>query len=172
MASKAIFITLKELKENSIIDGNLDPDKLIQFVKVAQDTHIQNYLGGKLYQKLQDLLIDGEMDNAENSDYKTLWIDYVKPMLIWYSQADFIPFAPYQITNGGVYKPRAENSEMIEKSELSMLISRATDKADFYARRFVDYMDFYSHLYPEYNSTTNGEMYPDKEVNFYSFYLG
>ena len=46
---KALFITLEELKRKSIIDGNVDTDKLIQFVEVAQDTVIQNYLGTKLY---------------------------------------------------------------------------------------------------------------------------
>ena len=41
---KALFITLKELKRKSIIDGNLDQDKLIQFVEVAQDTYIQQLI--------------------------------------------------------------------------------------------------------------------------------
>ena len=44
MAQKALFITINDLKRKSIIDGNVDADKLIQFIEVAQDTHIQNYL--------------------------------------------------------------------------------------------------------------------------------
>ena len=51
--SKALFITTKDLKQRSIISGNVDPDKIVQFIEVAQDTHIQNYLGGKLYKKIQ-----------------------------------------------------------------------------------------------------------------------
>ena len=58
MAKKALFITIQDLKQKSIISGNVDPDKIVQFVEVAQDTHIQNYLGGKLYQKLQTLILD------------------------------------------------------------------------------------------------------------------
>ena len=50
---KALFITLEELKRKSIIDGNVDTDKLIQFVEVAQDTYIQTQLGTVLYDKLQ-----------------------------------------------------------------------------------------------------------------------
>ena len=57
MAEKALFITINDLKRKSIIDGNVDADKLIQFIEVAQDTHIQNYLGGKLYNRLQALVI-------------------------------------------------------------------------------------------------------------------
>ena len=54
--SKALFITMTELKRKSIIDGALDTDKLIQFVEVAQDIHIQNFLGTKLYEKIQSLI--------------------------------------------------------------------------------------------------------------------
>ncbi len=45
--SKALFISVLDLKRRSILDGNLDSDKVIQFIEVATDTHIQNYLGGK-----------------------------------------------------------------------------------------------------------------------------
>jgi hypothetical protein len=35
------------------MNGNVDTDKFIQFVKIAQDIHIQNYLGTKLLEKLK-----------------------------------------------------------------------------------------------------------------------
>ena len=54
MAQKALFITIQDVKQKSIISGNVDPDKIVQFVEVAQDTHIQNYLGGTLYKKATD----------------------------------------------------------------------------------------------------------------------
>jgi hypothetical protein len=172
MANKALFIKLSELKKKSIIAGNLDPDKLVQFVEVAQDTHIQNYLGGKLYKKLQELIIAGTIDDAGNADYKTLIDDYVKPMLIWFSQADYIPFAAFQISNGGVYKHRSENSDTASMDEVNMLAARALETAEFYTRRFMDYMDFNSQLYPEYTTTANEDMHPDKDVNFGGIYLG
>ena len=68
MAQKALFITINDLKRKSIIDGNVDADKLIQFIEVAQDTHIQNYLGGLLYKKLQTLIINDTISDAANSD--------------------------------------------------------------------------------------------------------
>ena len=65
--SKALFITMTELKRKSIIDGALDTDKLIQFVEVAQDIHIQNFLGTKLYEKIQSLITGGTLDDAANA---------------------------------------------------------------------------------------------------------
>jgi hypothetical protein len=172
MANKALFVSIADIKKKSIISGNVDPDKIVQFVEVAQDTHIQNYLGGKLYKKLQNLIIDGELDDAGNSDYKTLVDTYIKPMLIWYTQADYMPFAAFSIGNGGVYKHTSENSESVTTEELNMLAARAMETAEFYTRRFVDYMDHNSTLYPEYTSTANEDMNPDRDVNFGGIYLG
>ena len=171
MAQKALFITINDLKRKSIIDGNVDADKLIQFIEVAQDTHIQNYLGGLLYKKLQALILAGTIDDNNNSNYKLLLNDYVKPMLTWFTQSSYLPFAMYQISNGGVFKHRSENSETISLEEMRMMLAKVTETAEFYTRRFVDYMDYNSTLYPEYVSSTNGDMYPDKDVNFNSWVL-
>ena len=98
MGLKALFITSYELKQKSIIDGNTDADKLIHQIEVAQDMHIQNYLGGRLYDKLQQLKIDGLLeDNSPDSDYKELTNEYIKPMLIWFTQLEYLPFAMFKI---------------------------------------------------------------------------
>ena len=138
MAQKALFITINDLKRKSIIDGNVDADKLIQFIEVAQDTHIQNYLGGLLYKKLQTLIINDTISDAANSDYKSLLDDYIKPMLVWFTQSSYLPFAMYQISNGGVFKHRSENSETISLEEMRMMLAKVTETAEFYTRRFVE----------------------------------
>lgn len=172
MPQKALFVTIQDIKQKSIISGNVDPDKIIQFVEVAQDTHIQNYLGGKLYEKLQALIIANTLSDSANADYKTLVDEYVKPMLIWFTQTDYIPFAPFTISNGGVYKHRSESSDSITSEEISSLERRARETAEFYTRRFMDYMDFNSSKYPEYLDSSNENMHPDKDVNFGGIYLG
>jgi hypothetical protein len=164
---KALFITLKELKRKSIFDGNLDADKIIQFIEVAQDTEIQTYLGTKLYDKLQSDIIA----NSLTGNYKTLVDDYIKPMLIWYTQAAFIPYAAYQISNGGIYKHNSENSTAVDQSEINALASHATETAEFYTQRFMDHMNYNSNLYPEYISNQNDGMYPEKDVNFTGWVL-
>lgn len=172
MAQKALFVTIKDIKQKSIIGGTVDPEKIVQFVEVAQDTHIQNYLGGKLYNKMQELIINDTIDDAANADYKHLLETYVKPMLIWYTQADYMPFSAFQISNGGVYRHTSENSQLASMEELNMLTRSALETAEFYTRRFMDYMDFNSVLFPEYTSTANEEMHPDRDVNFGGIYLG
>ena len=164
---KALFVTLQEVKRKSIFDGNLDPDKFIQFIEVAQDINIQMQLGTALYEKLQNDIINDTL----SGNYLSLVNDYVKPMLIWYAQATYLPFAAYQVGNGGIYKHTSENSEVATVDEVNMLVEEAKEKADFYTQRFIDYMSFNSHLYPEFNQNQDEGMYPNRDINFTGWVL-
>ena len=62
-----LFISRTDLVKNSIIDGNTDTDKFIQFIKVAQEIEIRNYLGTKLYDKLGQI-IQRELLGKRNND--------------------------------------------------------------------------------------------------------
>jgi hypothetical protein len=164
---KALFITVVELKRKSIFDGNIDADKLVQFIEVAQDTNIQTYLGTKLYEKLQNDILNDSL----GGNYLTLVNTYIKPMLIWYTQAAYIPYAAYQISNGGVFKHDSENSTSVDASEIRTLTEHATETAEFYTQRFVDYMNFNSSLYPEFISNQDDGMYPHRDINFTGWVL-
>jgi hypothetical protein len=163
----ALFITPTDLKRNSLIDGNVDIDKFIQFIKIAQQIHIQNYLGGALYDRISEDITNGTLAG----DYLNLVSDYIKDMLIHYAMVDYLPFAAYQVSNGGVYKHVSENSESVSKSEIDTLIDKHRNFAQFYTRRFVDYMCFNSTKFPEYNRNQNEDMYPDTDANFTGWVL-
>lgn len=168
MGQKALFISIADLKAKSIIDGNTDADKLIHFIEVAQDMHVQNYLGGKLYDKMQALILSGDIDLPANSDYKALRDDYIKPMLIWFTQLEYLPEAMFKIDNGGVSKHRAESDDSVDFRDIDRMLSKVTDRAEFYTKRFIDYICFNNQKFPEYNNNSNGDMYPDKDASNFS----
>lgn len=168
---KALFITTEDLRRKSIVGGVVDADKFVQFIEVSQDIHIQNYLGTKLYEKIQDLIIEQTIDEVENVNYKELLNEYITPMLIWFAQSDYYMFASYQVSNGGVFKHRSESSDSVSMQEVKYLVENSRNKAEFYTRRFVDYMTFHSSDFPEYNEANNEGMYPDKSDNFNSWVL-
>jgi hypothetical protein len=170
--SKALFISLKDLKDNSIITGNTDGDKLIHYIEVAQDIHIQQYLGTKLYDKLQALIISGDISLPENSDYKDLIDNYIKAMLIWFTQMEYFPFCMFRMDNGGLSKHRGENDDFVGYGDIDRMVSKATARAEFYTTRFTDYMCNNSSKFPEYNQNLNGDMRPDRDnSNFSSIVL-
>ena len=157
----ALFISRTDLVKNSIIDGNVDTDKFIQFIKISQEIHIQNYLGGKLYDKISADIVAGTL----SGNYLTLVTDYVQPMLIHYAMVDYLPFAAYQVKNGGVFKHNSENAQTASKDEVDFLVQKQRDFAEYYTRRFVDYMCFHGNLYPEYTNNSEDDVYPSKNTN-------
>jgi hypothetical protein len=166
-----LFINRTDLIRNSILDGNVDTDKFIQFVKISQQINIQNYLGTELYNKFTTIIGNGHIDTNQYVNYKMLLNEYIQPMLIWYAQVDYIPFAAYQIKNGGVYKHSSENAETVSKSEVDYLVEKARTYADWYSRRFIDYMAFNQELFPEYTSNINNDIYPSYDATFNGWVL-
>jgi len=162
-----LFISRTDLVKNSIIDGNTDTDKFIQFIKVAQEIEIRNYLGTKLYEKLQNDI----SGSGVTGNYQTLLNTYVQPMLIWFAQAEYIPYAAYQIKNGGVFKHTSENAETVSKSEVDYLVNKARNTAEYYTQRFLDYINNNSGLFPEYNQNQGGDVFPDSDSLFNGWIL-
>lgn len=160
-----LFIKRSDIVKNTALSGNVDPDKFLQFVKLAQEIHIQNFLGTDLYNKISNDILASTL----TGDYLSLVNDYVQPMLIHYAMAEYLPFAAYTIANGGIFKHNSENATQPSKSEIDVLISKERDYAEYYTNRFVDYMSFNaSSMFPEYYTNNNEDIYPDKE----SYYQG
>jgi hypothetical protein len=163
----ALFIKREDIVRNTIIDGNVDIDKYIQFIKIAQEIHVRNYLGSDLYNKISADIIGGTL----SGNYLTLVNTYIQPMLIHYAMMDYLPFAAYQVKNGGVFKHTSENAQNVEKEEVDYLVNKEREFAQYYTTRFVDYMCFNDNLFPEYNSNTNEDIDPDTETAFNGWVL-
>jgi len=164
-----LFINRTDLVRNSIIDGNVDTDKFIQFIKVAQQIDIQNLLGTDLYNKIGTDIAAGGTGLTGN--YLTLVNKYVQPTLIWFAQMNYIPFAAYQIKNGGVFKHSSETAQNVDKNEVDYLVSKAREYANYYSTRLVDYLSFNDNLFPEYNTNTNEDIDPDIDTTFKGWVL-
>jgi sensor histidine kinase regulating citrate/malate metabolism len=95
----ALLITRDDLVRFTAVNGNVDTDKFIQFIKIAQDIHIQNYLGTKLLQKIQADIIAGTLAG----NYELLTETYVKPMLIHWAMVEYLPFAAYTIESISIH---------------------------------------------------------------------
>jgi hypothetical protein len=165
--AQALFVTREDIVKFTAMNGNVDTDKFIQFVKIAQDIHIQNYLGTKLFNKINDEIVAGTLANP----YLALLKDYIKPMVIHFAMVEYLPFAAYTIANKGVFKHNSENSTNVEKNEVDFLIEKERDIAQHYTNRFLDYICYNTATFPEYNTNSNGDMFPDSNSSFTGWVL-
>jgi hypothetical protein len=163
----ALFINRTDLVKNSIIDGNVDTNKFIQFIKIAQEIHIRNYTGSKLYDKLQADIIAGTL----TGNYQTLVDEYLAPMLIHFAMVEYLPYSAYQLKNGGLFKHTSENAETPSKDEVDFLVQKERNLAEYYTTRFIDHMSFNNNLYPEYEQNSDDDIYPDKDSLFNGWVL-
>jgi len=165
--AKALFISTNDIVKYTMLNGNVDPDTYTQFIFQAQQIHIQNYLGTKLYNKINDGIVAGTLTQP----YLDLLKDYIKFMVIWYAMVEFLPYASIKISEKGVFKHNSENSTTVDKIEIDSLVANARDTAQSYTNRFIDFMSFNQVLFPEYNTNSNSDVYPDKDANFSGWIL-
>ena len=162
-----LFISRNDIIKTTPLQGAIDADKLLPFIKTAQPKYIENLLGTVLYNKLQS---DVESQTPFTGYYETLMVDYVKPTLIWYSCVEYLPFSGVQFKSEGAVKHKSEQSEAVTKSEIDYLIQKAQDNAEWYATRMQDYLIANSSNIPEFLETTGDTtmIYPDQSNQYFS----
>ena len=165
--AQVLFVSPADVIKRTGINGNVDRDQMIQFIKIAQDIHIQQILGTKLFNKIASDINAGSLAG----NYESLLTNYIQDMVIHYAAIEILPYIHYKVANGGIYTKGSENGQNVTKEDLDYLIQKERDIAEHYSRRFIDYMSFNNALYPEYNTNNNEDMYPTKNQNFNGWVL-
>jgi hypothetical protein len=127
----ALFITRNDIIKNSPLQGAIDADALLPFVRTAQDKYLKNLLGTVLFGYLQAQI---EADNVSNLNtyYRALLDDYIKNTLIWYACVEYIPFSSIQFKSNGAVKQKSEQGDAPAKNEIDYLLQKAQENGDYY----------------------------------------
>ena len=92
-------------------------------------------------------------------------------MLIHFALVEYLPYAAYQLKNGGLFKHTSENGETPTKDEIDFLVNKERNLAEYYTTRMIDYITFNQSSFPEYNTNVNEDIYPDKDSLFNGWVL-
>lgn len=148
--AKVLLISEKTLKENSIINNNVDGMYLLPAIEFAQDSGLQLLIGTKLYNKLMDLVATGDIQTE--LDYKLLLDEYITPYLLNKVTADIqLPLA-YKLRNQGLVQQTGENTYVPSLKDTQYIIQHYENQANFYGGRLSDYLKANRSKYPEYCS--------------------
>ena len=159
--ARALFILPETLKKNSIVNGSTDPDLFVNYMYLAQDIHLHDFLGTDLYRRLQAGMLADDLTANEI----ILLDDYIQDTLIHFAMYIYLPFSPYNIANGGAIRLSPENTETISPSEMEKLALKHKGFAEYYAQRLVSYLCDNKDLYPEYSTNTGADIKPSKSVH-------
>tara|TARA_B100000035_G_scaffold44238_1_gene33194 strand:- start:84 stop:587 length:504 start_codon:yes stop_codon:yes gene_type:complete len=161
--SKVLFIQRKDLVTFTSANGNIDTDKLLPYVDMAQSIEVQRLVGTKLYDKLKSDITGGTL----TGNYLTLVDTYIKPILIHYAMMYALPYLSVTISNGGVYRNNPENATALNSDEINTLVEKERDAAQYFAQRMIDFLNFNAgSQFPEYYTNSNEDISPDNEDNF------
>jgi hypothetical protein len=164
----ALFITRNDIIKNTPLQGAIDADALLPFVRTAQDKYLKNLLGTVLFEYLQAQIVAGTVGTL-SSYYQDLLDDYVKNSLIWYSAVEYIPFSSVQFKSNGAVKQQSEQGVAPSKTEIDYLKQIAQTNADYYALRLQNYLIAYSQNIPQYLESVGNQtqIYPDQTNQYF-----
>ena len=162
-----LFVTRNDIIKTSPLQGSIDSDRLLPFIKTAQEKYILNLLGTVLYYKLQ---ADVEAGTPFTGIYEILMEDHIKPTLIWYSVVEYLPFSAVQFKSEGAVKHQSEQSQAVSKTEVDYLVQKSQDNAEWYVTRMQNFLIAYNNQIPEfYESVGNAtQIYPDQSNQYFS----
>ena len=118
------------------LDGNIDNDNLKPFIYAAQTTHLRAFLGLKLYTKIYT---DFAAETLRGI-YLTLYDDYIKDFLSYYSSALFVDFGGYKISENGLHKIAGENMTSLSETETATLSLKFTKLVANVEANFKEYV--------------------------------
>jgi hypothetical protein len=164
----ALFINRNDIIKNTPLQGAIDADALLPFVRTAQDKYLKNLLGTILFDYLQAQIVADTVDNL-SAYYQDLLDDYIKNSLIWYACVEYIPFSSVQFKSNGAVKQQSEQGVAPAKSEIDYLKQRAQENADYYALRLQNYLIAYSQFIPQYLESIGNQtqIYPDQSNQYF-----
>ena len=164
----ALFINRNDIIKNTPLQGAIDADALLPFVRTAQDKYLKNLLGTVLFDYLQAQIIANTVGNL-SIYYQDLLDDYIKNSLMWYSAVEYIPFSNVQFKSNGAVKQQSEQGVAPSKAEIDYLKQQAQNNADYYALRLQNYLIAYSNNIPQYLQSVGNQtqIYPDQSNNYF-----
>ena len=162
----ALFISRNDIIKNTPLQGAIDADALLPFMRTAQDKYIKNLLGTVLFDYLQLQISNG---TPFTGYYKELMDEYVKPTMIWYACVEYIPFSSIQFKSNGAVKQTSEQGNAPDKTEIDYLLQKAQANADYYALRMQNYLISYSQNIPQYLESVGNQtqIYPDQTNQYF-----
>lgn len=143
---KVLLLSEKTLKEDSLINDNVDSMYIYPAIQVAQEQGLQQVIGTLLYKRICQYVDEGNVP----ADYRILLDDYITPYLEYKVMADIqIPLS-YKFRNLGVNQTTDERTYSQSLRDTQYLIEYYDNKAKFYSNRLFEYLKANHKLFPDF----------------------
>jgi len=157
-----LYISSTRIKKDTALGGSVDDNIIMPYILLAQDMFILPVLGTDLDAKLKSDIQGGSLAGA----YKTLVETYIQPALVQFAFAELAPFLRLRFVNNSiVVMGDTDTGSAATFEDLSPIISRSKDAAEFYRERLIEYIRNNTSSFPEYSTNSGADL--DPTVNNY-----
>lgn len=167
--ARTLLIDMDYIKDNSILDDNVDERLMVDALWTAQREYIKPILGTDLY---NDIITKAAAATLASNDL-ILVNTYIAPCLLKYLMYEMTPILAFKYRNKGVVQQNSENSSSVNFDELNHLMNRWKDKAEMFGNDTINYLCANDTLFPLYSSNTDlDDIQPIKNTFTGGLYLG
>ena len=130
---KNVLLTSPEfIRLNSNISDNCNSKVLATAIRETQEDELQEIIGQLLFEKLQDLVESGNIDNPDNAIYKEI-LDKAQMFIVYKVIAEVTMMFSFKIDNAGVVQTRDEFMDNVGIDDTLTIKSHYNTKASHYA---------------------------------------
>jgi hypothetical protein len=143
------LISTDYIKNNSLVDFNVD-DKFIKIsIGDAQDQILEPVIGTTLYEKL----LHDTSNSILTSDYQLLIVNKIYPFLLQAVLYKLTMNLIYRLTNSSVVKDSNEVSSAISMEELNVIRQERENAMRYHQDKLIKYLKNNTSKYPEYDDS-------------------
>ena len=159
--AETILIELSEIPKRTPLGGNIDTDKYRYCLEDVQKEILEPALGTKLYEKMKTDY------PTFAGDYVTLHTNYITPILINATAAEYMVSNAIVFDNNGAYKNAPDGAESVSIAEIESVAQNRRAKVDMDLDRMARFLSSKSDTIPEYaaNQDNDYDISKDSDIN-------
>lgn len=162
------FISIDELKQNNVINANVDSEYIEPALREAQDIFLREIIGDALYSTIENK-ING---NTLTGKYLTLVNQYIKPYLENRMLASLVVPISMKIRNAGVIQQFDQGFNSSNVKDVAYLADYYNGRVEFYENRMTEYLKKNVNDIPEYAYSSQNVTNPSQTHTAGTIYLG
>lgn len=162
------FISIDEIKQNNVINANVDSEYIEPALREAQDIFLREILGDALYNAIENRI----NSNNLTGKYATLVNQYIKPYLENRMLASLVVPISMKIRNAGVIQQFDQGFNQSSVKDVNYLADYYNGRVEFYGNRMTAYLSKNINDIPEWRYSDQNITNPTVSQNVSTIYLG
>ena len=170
MATKVYFIPASYIKENTIVDENVDEKYINIAIQETQDYKLKYLIGSGMFNELKTQI----QNSTLTSNNTTLLDSYVIPYIVEQTLVQLMPYLLDKLSNRNLGVKDSENVSAVDFNRMEKIANEQESKAEIRAKELGAYIFANPTLYPTYFSqgTTSDTIWPKQDTFTSAIYTG